>query len=347
MKASIFGRLRHAFANRQDAAAASMPETSAGRYSWPGLPADEDEAPGSSRGRLFAASFVVAVSLLLVGGPVMAMALLGGESEPPAEAEVAQPGGQPPPLVVASPAMGAPTPRPTEARATTVVITSTPSASPTSTSIAVPIETQAPSDDLPLATSEDVEPPLATLAATATPETPSSEGGTETATPPVGTSSPCTLSIAAGPALLIFYGTGRSQEVSVSGDGCGSTLDFTAQSGASWIVVTPASGSLSPGGSATLLVSVTDEVQDTASGTVQISSAAGTVNVVVTLQPAAPTATPVPTTGPTTGEPTVEPTAEPTTAPTPEPTVEPTAEPTAAATEPTAATPTPAPSSGG
>ena len=123
---------------------------------------------------------------------------------------------------------------------------------------------------------------------------------------------PCTYSMKAAPSSLLFDGRSMTQTFLLTGDACGEPLDFSAQPGSSWMYVTPSSGSIPVGGSATVAVSVDPNTRSPSTGRVVVTSAAGMLNIEIKVE----WPTPTPTTGsfrqPSCGTNCISPTATPT-----------------------------------
>jgi RNA polymerase sigma factor (sigma-70 family) len=271
-----------------------------------GLPsgAPDAEGRGGSKRRVAVIGAAVAL-LLLISAPIAAVSFLGGSDD---TAEMA--------VVFESPtapaAAATATPSPTATVTRTPTATPTPSASPTETPAAPTPVAAADGGGPPIAPGGGGEPP-ATVPAQPGPQQPG-VGAPPTVTPDAGgappggggsvlppspepapptiTPTPCVFSMQLSPSQLFFNASNTTSTFTLTGNGCGHPLAFTASPGSTWISVAPAAGSIPVGGSAVVTVTVGLENRVTATGRVVVESAAGSLFVPVTAE--APTPTPVP-----------------------------------------------------
>ena len=100
--------------------------------------------------------------------------------------------------------------------------------------------------------------------------------------PPAVTS--CTPSLSASPVSLVFGPRNTRQTVTLSAEGCGEPLRFTASPGAPWIFAIPASGSIPDGGSTSVIIEVDIEGRTEDSGRVHIETTAGAIDILIEVE---------------------------------------------------------------
>ena len=119
----------------------------------------------------------------------------------------------------------------------------------------------------------ETEPPTVTpVPPTITPMPP-----TVTPVPPP----PCTYSMSVSPSELYFDRDSTRGTFVLQGDGCGDPLAFKAEPGEPWIIVTPAGGSIPVGGSTTVAVEIEIGNVTSESSRIRVTSAAGSLDVLV------------------------------------------------------------------
>jgi hypothetical protein len=272
-------------------------------------PLEPRRRPRSHRRDRLAAVIVSLLALIAIGAPAAALALFRTDGHDVSTATPSAAAG------VAATASTTPTATPTAIAA--IVSTEAVESSTTATPVAVGAALTEPGLAAPTA-SPPTSTPIAATAGTEVPplsapsEVPadSPEGGQPSGAPPATASPdiqppasqppvpppPCTPALAVSPQQLAFDTTGGAQLVFVTGEGCGAPLGFTVTPDTDWIAVVPRSGSVASGSGAFLTVSANRDGARERSGHIQVTSAAGSYEILVTLEaPPAATATPAST----------------------------------------------------
>ena len=274
-------------------------------------PTTNDPAGDGAGKRRIAIMATAAAILLLVLLPIAAFSFFGGKDE---KTELA--------VVKASPTASVIEPATAIATATKVAPTATKTPPPTATSTPtpdagppVPIEPgTGPAFEpgggvpttAPLTTPVPIDPgqpdPGISAPPTVTPETsgaPDPGKGPNVTPPDPGTGldggsvtpEPCTYSMTASPSVLVFTSRSTSQTFVIQGDACGEALRFTVQPGSNWITVSPAAGSIPPGGSVAVVVKVDLEHRTANAGRMIVSSLAGNLQIDLKIDDPTPTPT--------------------------------------------------------
>jgi RNA polymerase sigma factor (sigma-70 family) len=229
-------------------------------------------------------------ALLFIGAAITAIAFFA-EDDQPAEGETAvlAPTASPVPQATATAtlepsATTVPADPPTEPPSTPTNIDPgfnppiAPSGS-SATSTPLPGPTQAPGFAIP------TSPPGgnpggggSNLVATAVPP------ATPTPIPPSPTPTVCVPTVAAAPASLVFDQGESTKTFRLAVDGCGGSVAYSLTPGASWVHVSPASGSIPAGGSQQIVVTVSPGDNAAHTSRIQVSAAGKTFNLSITIE---------------------------------------------------------------